>query len=1016
MFISFLLQRASAFQRIELSEECDFKCWIKKLNITIEDIEISQSAAEVNIHNLHVFDIDIDSIKASFYPNPDIVEDGIVIEAKVQADVTGELTVKKIIGIPMNQHGTFEADAKGVAIKIGLKFHKGDNGLIDSVVVIDGQCSASIDDLQLTIHGDFLIKIVEALKGLIISYLKSNIGSIICSNIKDALGDEMTTLFAEANEIILPYLNNTEPIKIPIGEGMTDLTTSPIVDVMRYLLTNFIGIDGPLNLNALINRFTKNTGEFQLSSVLGYFNVSLPIEFSVPIDSLNATLNMSLNDVNLSHLNTWNDFTFVDPIDSYTLDTHTSLQKLAINVSFGVNVSVKGDMITTGDTYLTEEADLDMYMENSTMDFQMQIASPVGQGLNYTDNQCTNPDCLESLFSPYGTGVTKLGLDTRISELDLEADSQSMELEIRTFINNIVKLFVDNYSPIIPKLLNGVINTYGVKAANQALNATLLNASCEYIPNDPYPEFVAWTTLTAVGTGCAILLIIYLLMIIADTLREKHLRIDSSKLYTISVNSDSGQTNQDMDQVGCYVSFFRTDEKASLLMNPKLPLIVRLFMPFLVLLNIALFVSSNTGIGASVFAKFAIGKDKLVSLPSMFNFGLVNSIHDMYEAKAYFLAGLIAVMSCAWPYLKLVLMLISWIVPSSILPKKKRESILKILDALGKWSLVDSFVMILMLVAFHFEIAFPTVGPRVKDPVTVFLYVYPAYGFVTLMLGTVFSLVNSHVMLALDRYADDAFEDENDAPEESISLIKFCKSEWLKPGIIIILLFTLGTLISGIICKSFSFDFVGLAGWAMSLLQTPHKQEYSVIDLSIKLPGAAEFPNSFGVRFTQVLYIIISILMPIVHTISLFILWVVPMTRKAQTFLYKACEVMYAWSCLDVFVISILASVMEISQFARFMVGDRCDLIDPIVKMFFADEELIQGHETCFDVITVLLKGSWLLFAAAILHDTATIIVNRVAGKALEERSSSVITSGMPKTYLSTKAMISSASDSLLLG
>ena len=97
---------------------------------------------------------------------------------------------------------------------------------------------------------------------------------------------------------------------------------------------------------------------------------------------------------------------------------------------------------------------------------------------------------------------------------------------------------------------------------------------------------------------------------------------------------------------------------------------------------------------------------------------------------------------------------------------------------------------------------------------------------------------------------------------------------------------------------------------------------------------------------------------------------------------------MYAWSCLDVFVISIVAAVLEISQFAQFMVGNKCDLIDPIVREYFKDEPYIKNHEKCFQVITVLLKGSYMLIAAAIVHDFCTIVVNIVARKTLEERIS----------------------------
>jgi hypothetical protein len=218
------------------------------------------------------------------------------------------------------------------------------------------------------------------------------------------------------------------------------------------------------------------------------------------------------------------------------------------------------------------------------------------------------------------------------------------------------------------------------------------------------------------------------------------------------------------------------------------------------------------------------------------------------------------------------------------------------------------------------------------------------------------------------------------------ALIRYCNYSTLRILVTIILLAAFVLLIFGLISYSFSFDFVGLAGWALNLLGYPHKKEYSVIDLARKLQGSVEHPHSYNVVFTLIVYIIIAISMPIIHLTSLLVMWLVPMTFNFQRKLYVACEVMYAWSCLDVFVVSILAAVMEISQLARFMVGDKCDMIDPIVKLFFSQEDLIVGHETCFDVITVLLKGSWLLFAAAIFQNFATIIVNIVARKALEAR------------------------------
>lgn len=63
-------------------------------------------------------------------------------------------------------------------------------------------------------------------------------------------------------------------------------------------------------------------------------------------------------------------------------------------------------------------------------------------------------------------------------------------------------------------------------------------------------------------------------------------------------------------------------------------------------------------------------------------------------------------------------------------------------------------------------------------------------------------------------------------------------------------------------------------------------------------------------------------------------------------------EVFNAWNALDVFVVSVIAALLEIQQFAAFIVGDSCDAInDVLVKEY--DTEL-NHDDTCFDVVASL--------------------------------------------------------------
>jgi hypothetical protein len=154
-------------------------------------------------------------------------------------------------------------------------------------------------------------------------------------------------------------------------------------------------------------------------------------------------------------------------------------------------------------------------------------------------------------------------------------------------------------------------------------------------------------------------------------------------------------------------------------------------------------------------------------LPSLFTFSLVNSIRDFWQAKVYPLSLLVAVLSGAWPYGKVLLMLMAWIVPPAWLPPARRETILLLVDALGKWSLIDSFIMVTFQIAFHFHFHFdvpedpPFSGPgllpsngtsNASAPVDIKLFVVSYWGFTGFLIATMLSLFLSHTVLGVHRY------------------------------------------------------------------------------------------------------------------------------------------------------------------------------------------------------------------------------------------------------------------------
>ena len=94
------------------------------------------------------------------------------------------------------------------------------------------------------------------------------------------------------------------------------------------------------------------------------------------------------------------------------------------------------------------------------------------------------------------------------------------------------------------------------------------------------------------------------------------------------------------------------------------PLWVRIALPAAIMGNVALFISSNASVGATVRMYAAVsGSRDRVDFPPLHEFSLGSSVRDMWRAGTYPLSILIAVFSGGWPYLKLAVMLFAWFAP-----------------------------------------------------------------------------------------------------------------------------------------------------------------------------------------------------------------------------------------------------------------------------------------------------------------------------------------------------------------
>ena len=186
----------------------------------------------------------------------------------------------------------------------------------------------------------------------------------------------------------------------------------------------------------------------------------------------------------------------------------------------------------------------------------------------------------------------------------------------------------------------------------------------------------------------------------------------------------------------------------------------------------------------------------------------------------------------------------------------------------------------------------------------------------------------------------------------------------------------------GASATAFAFEFGGLTGL---LLGEDAAAAYSLASTGAALPAATGDAGGLGAGWIQASFFLFALAVPLALVLCVLALWAAPLTLRAQRRLLAAAEVLSAWSAMDVFVASVAVALLEISQFAAFIVGDKCDAVDALLRDYADD--LLHGDDTCFDVQTSLRDGCGWLFAAAAVFPAIVAPLLRVLHRAVDERA-----------------------------
>lgn len=147
------------------------------------------------------------------------------------------------------------------------------------------------------------------------------------------------------------------------------------------------------------------------------------------------------------------------------------------------------------------------------------------------------------------------------------------------------------------------------------------------------------------------------------------------------------------------VSHFRNEEVHSSY--------VRYGVPLFLLCALVLLINADVGTGVS--AEYLLLRDgEIEEQQELLVASIFSSVKELWHNGSYPLAILIVITSIMWPYIKLGISFYIWFVPYE--RPRRRELMIEIVDAVGKWSFVDIVVLVEIMVAFRYVYSYVIIG------------------------------------------------------------------------------------------------------------------------------------------------------------------------------------------------------------------------------------------------------------------------------------------------------------------
>ena len=796
---------------------------------------------------------------------------------------------------------------------------------------------------------------------------------------------------------------------------------SPYGDLFRMFYSLIERMTSDTNkLNEFVASWTKRQSDVEGN--LHYSGDLFKQEANIALNGLVAAIVLGVSDLKVSNLDS-----IGSPIKVFQpIKGESSVLNNTASIGTGESLRVEARLLIKGKGNEVEiNNDLLLGLNLKSVEMMLEILAQINESdmlVNFPLQDIMNLNCwLSTVVTPmlnkYGIRVgnpdagivlRQLAMDVAEASLDIQCIECSSPLivEMESLLGT--QAAVADTTEAVNAILDYISKLLGGDFIQYQLDKVLSESAmrCPHSPTyDPeflgiiYEEMVASDDDSAGIEGfliaiiCVVAITTIMAMVITvaarRVLKRRHDRWMTTlnivqKLELEKMQSKEKEREKDLNS-----------RMTSLFFCKEVPWWIRAGMPIVIFGTIGLFLSGHLSLGGKVIIAGSFAGQEFY-VDDFYEFSVVESVIEMWVAGARELAVLIAIFSGVWPYMKQLVQLVIWFVPPKWMQVQRRGSVLRWLDILGKWSIIDVFVLLMTLASFKLTVESPdNLSFLPSGLYSVTMLVDLQWGLYANALAQLVAQISSHVIIHYHRkcfmHAIEAQEVEWNVSHSSIvddpEVLKAhefkldyeasSKRAIVKKNINWILSVAFISfailVISGCVLPSFGIEIFGLVGLAVESGNQfeQAKEFYSVFGLTNMIIEQARFLNTIsdfvGLGSLAALLVLTVFLVPLLQAGTLFAEWFRPMTKKQRLRNTVLNEILFAWQYMEVYVLSIIISAWQLGGVSEYMINVYCGSLKNAFNSLSFYGILSEDDAQCFKVEASVEKASWILVSACLI-------------------------------------------------